>query len=76
MVEPARPICQWQSSRDKPQPNADGSTDLYFGTKAPAGKEANWMEAVPGKGYFAILRLYSPTEPAINRVGSRAISNR
>ena len=54
-------------SRDKPQQNADRSTDVYFGPKAPAGKEANWMETVPGKGYFAILRLYSPTEPAIDK---------
>jgi hypothetical protein len=54
-------------SRDKPVQNADGSTDLYFGTKAPKGKEANWLATVPGKGYFAILRLYGPTEAAINK---------
>ena len=54
-------------SRDKPQQNADGSTDLYLGPTAPAGKERNWMRTVPGKGYFAILRLYSPTEPAIDK---------
>jgi len=23
--------------------NADGSIDLYFGPKAPAGKESNWV---------------------------------
>ncbi len=54
-------------SRDKPKQEADGSTVLYFGPKAPAGKEANWMETVPGKGYFAILRLYSPTEAAFDK---------
>jgi hypothetical protein len=54
-------------SRDKPEQNADGSTDLYLGPTAPAGKERNWMRTVPGKGYFAILRLYSPTEPAIDK---------
>ncbi len=53
-------------SRDKPVANADGSLDLYFGTKAPAGKEKNWMATVPGRGYFAIIRLYSPTEGAFN----------
>lgn len=26
------------------------------------GKEANWIETVPGKGWFAILRLYGPQE--------------
>jgi hypothetical protein len=54
-------------SRDKPEQNADGSTDLYVGPQAPAGKERNWMRTVPGKGFFTILRLYGPTEPAINK---------
>jgi len=53
--------------RDKPVQNADGSTDLYLGPKAPQGKEANWLTTVPGKGYFAILRLYGPTEAAIDK---------
>jgi hypothetical protein len=38
-----------------------------IGPQAPAGKEHNWMRIVPGKGFFAILRLYAPTEPAINK---------
>lgn len=54
-------------SRDKPALNGDGSTDLYLGPKAPDGKQANWLATVPGKGYFAILRLYGPTEAAINK---------
>jgi hypothetical protein len=54
-------------SRDKPTQNADGSTDLYLGPRAPEGKEGNWLATVPGKGYFAILRLYSPTEAAIDK---------
>jgi hypothetical protein len=54
-------------SRDKPTQNADGSTDLYLGPKAPQGKEANWLATVPSKGYFAIIRLYGPTEAAINK---------
>ena len=54
-------------SRDKPVQNADGSTDLYLGPKAPAGKESNWMATVPGKGYFAVLRLYGPTEAAMDK---------
>jgi len=51
-----------QSQRDKLITNEDGSIDLYFGPKAPAGKEANWTQTVPGKGWFSLLRLYSPTE--------------
>jgi hypothetical protein len=54
-------------SRDKPEQNADGSTDLYLGPTAPAGKERNWLRTVPGNGYFAILRLYGPTETAIDK---------
>ena len=47
--------------------NPDGSTELYLRPKAPAGKEKNWLETVPGRGYFAILRLYGPTETAIDK---------
>ena len=42
--------------------NDDGSYTLYFGPKAPEGKEANWIQTVKGKGWFCLLRLYSPTE--------------
>jgi len=42
--------------------NPDGSTDLYFGPKAPEGKEANWIATVPGKAWFTILRLYGPLQ--------------
>ena len=41
--------------------NADGSTTVYFAPKQPAGvKPGNWIQTVPGKGWFTILRLYSP----------------
>jgi hypothetical protein len=53
-------------SRDKPIQNADGSTDLYLGPKAPTGRKGNWLATVPGRGYFAILRLYGPTEAAMD----------
>jgi len=43
--------------------NGDGSIDLYFGPKAPQGRENNWIETVPGKSWFPILRLYGPLEP-------------
>ncbi len=47
--------------------NADGSTDVYFGPTAPAGLENNWIETIPGKGWFMILRLYGPLEPWFNQ---------
>jgi hypothetical protein len=40
--------------------NADGSIDVYFGPKAPAGMESNWIQTVPGKGWNTIFRLYGP----------------
>ena len=49
------------SSYDKLKTNADGSIDLYFGPKAPAGLESNWIETVPGKGFYPMFRFYSPT---------------
>jgi hypothetical protein len=55
-------------SRDEPVQNADGSTIIYLGPKAPAGKEANWLATVPGKGWFALIRLYGPTENALKKI--------
>ncbi len=46
--------------------NADGSVDVYFGPKSPNGMESNWVETIPGKGWFMILRLYGPLEPWFN----------
>jgi hypothetical protein len=47
--------------------NDDGSVDLYFGPEAPAGKENNWIQTVPGKAWFAALRLYGPLEPFFDK---------
>lgn len=49
------------------QKNVDGSFDVYFAQKAPAGKEGNWLQTLPGKSWFAILRMYGPLEPWINK---------
>ena len=44
--------------------NADGSTTIYFGPKQPDGvKRGNWIQTMPGKGWFTLLRLYGPLEP-------------
>ena len=52
------------SSRDELHENPDGSVTLHFGPTAPEGPEAaNWIQTVPGKGWFALLRLYGPLEP-------------
>jgi len=51
---------------DKPVQNEDGSTDLYIGPEAPEGEEDNWLATAPGRGFFAILRLYLPQQAAID----------
>jgi hypothetical protein len=46
------------------EPNADGTTTVYFGPTQPAGvKRGNWIQTMPGKGFIPCLRLYSPLEP-------------
>ena len=46
------------------EPNPDGATTVYFGPKQPDGvKRGNWIQTIPNKGWFLILRLYSPLEP-------------
>jgi hypothetical protein len=55
-------------SQNYPSPaaeaDADGSTTVYFGPTLPEGvKRGNWIQTMPGKGYSAMLRLYSPLEP-------------
>jgi hypothetical protein len=43
--------------------SADGATTVYFSPSQPAGiKRGNWIQTMPGKGWFTILRLYSPLE--------------
>jgi hypothetical protein len=49
------------------QRNADGSVDIYFGPKAPAGMEANWIYTAPGKAFFPAMRLYDPDKPLFDR---------
>ena len=62
-LQTSQPFPSKNNKRDELLVNADGSVDLYFGPKAPAGKEKNWTQTVAGKGWFALLRLYGPLEP-------------
>jgi hypothetical protein len=43
--------------------NSDGSVDIFFGPKAPEGKEANWIPTLEGRRFFLLFRFYGP-EPA------------
>ena len=62
-LQTSQPFPSKNNKRDKLITNADGSVDLYYGPKAPAGKEANWTATVPRKGFFAYFRAYGPLDP-------------
>lgn len=47
--------------------NEDGSFDLYFSPNAPEGFENNWLQTIPGKSWFVILRVYGPLKPWIEK---------
>lgn len=55
-------------SQSYPSPAAeaasDGSITVYFSPEQPDGvARGNWIQTIPGKSFFPILRLYSPLEP-------------
>lgn len=55
-------------SQDFPSPKAeaaaDGTTTIWFSPEQPEGVgRGNWIQTDPKKGWFTILRLYSPLEP-------------
>ncbi len=58
--------CNTESTYDHPDVNPDGSVDVFFGPRAPKGREKNWVKTLPGKGWFPYLRLYGPLEPCFD----------
>jgi hypothetical protein len=48
--------------------NADGSTDVYFGPKSPAGKEANWVPTDPARKFELMARFYGPKKEFFDNV--------
>ena len=55
------------SSRKGLVVNQDGSVDIWFGPKDPAGKEDNWIQTIPGKDWTMKLRLYGISESGIDQ---------
>jgi hypothetical protein len=48
--------------------NPDGSTTVTFGPERPSDSpESNWIQTTEGKGWFPILRLYSPLQPFFDK---------
>ena len=58
--------CHCQTDQ-KAKRNADGSLDIYFGPKAPAGQESNWIPTVAGKGWFPFFRFYGPEKSLFDK---------
>lgn len=51
-------------ARSKLRRSLDGSIDIYF---APKELENNWIQTIPDKSWFIILRMYGPMEPWLNK---------
>ena len=49
------------------QKSADGSVDIYFGPKAPAGKESNWVPTSADAGFEVLFRFYGPEKPLFEK---------
>ena len=49
------------------QKNTDGSVDIYFGPKAPEGKESNWVPTSAEGKFEVLFRLYGPEKPFFDK---------
>jgi hypothetical protein len=56
------------SSLDKElRKNADGTVDIYFGPKPPAGQESNWLYTQSGQKWFPWFRVYGPEKAIFDK---------
>ena len=65
LVTPQRYPRAGSQSYPSPAAEADagGSTTVSFAPEQPDGvPRGNWIQTVPGKGWFVLLRLYGPLE--------------
>ncbi|MEZ2345451.1 DUF1254 domain-containing protein [Terriglobus sp. RCC_193] len=61
---------QWSSrSSQTPglQKNPDGSADIYFGPKAPSGKESNWIPTSANGKFEILFRFYGPEKALFDK---------
>ena len=49
------------------QKNSDGSVHVFFGPKALAGKETNWVPTDPNRKFELLFRLYGPEKPFFDK---------
>jgi hypothetical protein len=49
------------------QTNADGSVDIWFGPRAPEGKESNWVPTSAGGAFEVLFRFYGPEKQVFDK---------
>ena len=47
--------------------NQDGSAYIFFGPKAPAGQESNWIPTDPKRSFEVLFRFYGPEKPLFDK---------
>jgi hypothetical protein len=47
--------------------NADGSVEIYFAPKAPAGKDTNWVPTSASGMFEVLFRFYGPEKPLFDK---------
>jgi hypothetical protein len=52
------------------QRNPDGSVDIYFGPRAPAGKESNWVPTKLDGQFEVLFRFYGPEKAVFDKTWS------
>jgi hypothetical protein len=67
MLQTGQPKPDVGSQSGTVETNPDGSTDISIGLTPPDGEAGTWIQAVPDKGFFAILWLYNPLQPFFDK---------
>jgi hypothetical protein len=67
MLQTDQPFAGLNSLSGDVKANPDGSHDIWFAPKAPEGMEDNWIQTIPGKSWFIILRAYGPLKPWLDQ---------
>ncbi len=49
------------------QKNDDSSADVYFGPKAPAGKDSNWIPTIADGKFEVLFRFYGPEKSLFDK---------
>lgn len=49
------------------QASADGSVEIWFGPRAPAGKETNWVPTRADGRFEVLFRFYGPEKPLFDK---------